>query len=108
MIIQWYSKKQKQKINSSRCNIPVDSVAHRERETAKEQEELRPHTLCKQLQRWSTDCYSVKAEDDTGHDTTKSHYWHGSLLNCSKKCSTSSLHKCENNNNNSLTPTVKF
>lgn len=32
----------------SRCNIPVDFVAHRVTETAREQEKLRPHTPHKQ------------------------------------------------------------
>lgn len=56
------------KKRTKRCNIPVDFVAHRVTVTAREQEKLRPHTLQK-LQRWSTDCYSVEAEDDTGHNT---------------------------------------
>lgn len=104
------------KRNYSRCNIPVDFVARRVTETAREQERLRPHTLQK-LQRWSTDCYSVKAEK-----WHRQRYYHELLLTlttknsfCSKlrngadrKCSTSSLHKCKNNNNNnnSLTPTL--
>lgn len=32
----------------SRCNIPVDFVAHGVTETAREQEKLRPHTPHKQ------------------------------------------------------------
>lgn len=47
----------------SRCNIPVDFVAHTNKSSQESRERLRPQTLhVYKLLRWSTDCYSGQSQ----------------------------------------------
>lgn len=53
-----------EKKNYSRCNIPVDFVAHSSRNREQEKSKATYSATAAEMER-----YSVKAKDDTGHNT---------------------------------------
>lgn len=96
--------------HDSRCNISIDFVAHRVTETAREQEQLRPHTLqwqAAEMEHWLLKCKKPEMKQATilRWGIIRHAYQQGPPSQKTTKCGVGFLQKCENNDK-SLTATL--